>query len=488
MRMPVIILLISCIYTGCGSHREFAAVTVIQDDLPPVGSVRVVLPEGVPAGPGAGYAFLGELFLRSLCSAGLMMEDAEGRLAPAIASDWSLESDGLCWRFEFNEDYAVSEGEPLTPRMLAEHWESRLDGGDHSLEFLLRPVSGIGEFLSGQTAHIAGIRCDDRGMTICTADPAPGFDRRMAQAGAWMIGNGALSPGPFILHPERFTAVSSPWFPETTALKEVRWIDAGSADPAFLLVSGQADLAVTYGRSVELLMNKGGDRFETVRLPAWDRTYALWVNARDRWLSDRSFSRWLGERVDRQAILDYLFAGRGTPVRTIRKQGGEQSAPAADDRRPFSSGARPRLSLEYDSADRYGMAVASRIKAGLEQAGVLVELVESGREGRSASMALIAHQPPTADHLLGLWYTLQGLGEDAATAGSALSAASAGADPASRSVLADLVIASLESEYRLIPLVTIEAWLAHDGGLSGVKGGPAGILRLQGAGWREEAR
>jgi hypothetical protein len=99
-------------------------------------------------------------------------------------------------------------------------------------------------------------------------------------------------------------------------------------------------------------------------------------------------------------------------------------------------------------------------------------------------MALIAHQPPTTDAVMALWYTFAGLGVGAQDALQALTAASAAGDQESRKHLAELAEASLLIDRRLIPLIRLEGWLAWREGLAGVKVGPAGILHLEEAWWK----
>lgn len=475
MRKLSLILLISWVYVACGPMREPGRPVPEPTPADPVGELRVVLPEGVSVGTAAGYRFLEEIFLATACSEGLVRENADGMLEPALATSWERRrlEDGTClWRFEIRPDDSIA------PQEILDHWRQRLIAGDALLSFLLRPVAG-------ETGEIAGIRVEDGALELDTGCESFGMDRRLAQFGASVSTQGA-----FDLDPESQSAVASPDYPGPRRLARFRWIDAGAADPGWLLVAGEADVAVVHGRSLSVVESAEPGALEMKRIPVWDRTYALWLNREARWVSDPAFRRWLAETVDRKGILDYLFAGHGSPADRLLPDA-KSSVPSPAEYRPFSEGAKPRLILAYDEADRYASIVASRIRADLEPAGVRVDLMAGAGESAdfetaedAPSMVLIAHQPPTVDPVLALWYTVAGLGTQAGDALEALEAASAASDGQARRSMAELAELALTDDHRLIPLVRLDAWLVHRSGLEGIEAGPAGIVRLEGARWR----
>jgi hypothetical protein len=317
--------------------------------------------------------------------------------------------------------------------------------------------------------------------------PAPCESWGADSLGQVFLASLAGNPGPFVLDVEARAATPDPTYPGTVRPDRVAWIESPPGGPEEPLHAGEADVGVVYGSAAGTLAEAG---FSIARLRTWDRTYALWFDVDGRWVGDPNLRAWIGRRIDRRGMLEYLFAGEGSPATRLLEED-ESDDPIGDaGRRPVSAAARPRLGLAYDPEDRYATVIASRIKAELENEGFHIALSGAARPleasataGRPPSIVLLAHQPPTADPAAGLERTFRCLGPGASDARAILDTATAAADDVSRSRIVAAAEDALLRDARLVPLIRLPAWLVTRDGLEGVAAGPPGVLRLTDAGW-----
>jgi ABC-type oligopeptide transport system substrate-binding subunit len=254
-------------------------------------------------------------------------------------------------------------------------------------------------------------------------------------------------------------------------------VDPPAGGPSEALRAGDGDVAVVYAAAGPSLDSDG---FRVERIPAWDRIYALAFDISARWVNDPTLRAWIGRRLDREATLAFLFGGAGSPAYRLLPLPAEPSGEPGP--RPVSSGARPRLGLAYDTADRYAGILASRIKAELERDGFQISLVPAGRP---PAMVLFAHQPISVDPIEALEPTVRCLGASAAGSLVALETASWAADEPARVAIAERAEAALLDTATVVPLVRLHAWLVTRDRLVGVEAGPPGLLNLDRAGWTE---
>jgi hypothetical protein len=261
-----------------------------------------------------------------------------------------------------------------------------------------------------------------------------------------------------------------------------------AGDPVARVAAGEADLAVAYGASAAAAQARGDVR--AARAPGWDRTYALWIPVRDRWLADPRFREWVAAVLDPDAMAEIVFDGAAEPARGLVAT--EQAERGVEpSRRPFGPGSEPRLSLRFDEDDAGAAAVASRVRAVLGDAGVRVTLdprpaTRVGGELASDrhAMALVAHRPPVADPLLALLDTLCPMGESAAGPVSEIAQATREAGSRARAARAAAIERELVRSARLVPLVRLPAWLVTAPALRGVRAGAWGEIDVERAAWR----
>lgn len=361
---------------------------------------------------------------------GLLREDSAGRIRADLARSWSRRTgkDGApCWRFRLDGVDAAA---------VASAWTSRLSDGDPALAALLQGVRGVAP--AGQAGPPSGLRPRGRVLTVCTARPDPGLPRRLAHPAAWAVRRAVAirDDGPKV----------------------------GFGPPA------DGDAAAD----------------APVRVPAWDGTYALWMDPRARWAADPTFRTWLARTVDREDLARVALAGRGEPAFALTDDP-DAGLPDGPGDAPVSAGARPRLTVAHDAADPVARSVLSRLKATLAGRGIDLILRAEDRvpaadptDRRPDAAALILHRPGSSDPALGLLETLAGLGPEATASADELRARPF--DPeTTRTVRARAVEWSLVHDGLLIPLVRVHGWVADDA-LSPDDAVPGGGLVAAGSG------
>ncbi|MCP3981893.1 MAG: hypothetical protein GY716_21530 [bacterium] len=347
---------------------------------------------------------------------------------------------------------------------------------------------------SGDAAWLLeGLELDRAGedgstLLVCEVSDAE-LAARLGHPDLWIwndrAGGFPSGPGPF-----RFVADGSleanpahvaagPW------VERVRDVHSAETDPALMLRLGEADVAVLYGRSAAEMLREPPDAIELTELPSWDKSYALWLDTSRRWLNDPSFRRWLAGAIDRESAAGFLFAGAARPAWSLISPARTAAAWTSVARRPVSPGSTPRLSLRYDPLDPHAELVAQRLRAELGLHGIELLLGPgSGSADDAADMRLVVHRPPVADPLIALQQTLAGLADAPEHVRGMLRSSRGLADAEARRAAAELVENGLLVEARLIPILRLRAWLAHDSALRGVEPGPFGRLYLERAYWK----
>jgi hypothetical protein len=238
---------------------------------------------------------------------------------------------------------------------------------------------------------------------------------------------------------------------------EVRLV-GDDGNPVLMLQLGEADAAVLWGRQVGELEAAAGDDFTLERLYAWDRSYLLQLNPGTRWVNDPTFRRWLAATIDREALLEQLFDGRGEPAFSLtpgRTDGPLWEMPSG---KPFSATSEPRLDLSYDGEDARAASIAARLKAVLEAEGVRLSL--SPAEGE-ASMALVRAMRRPPDVVSAVREIIGPLGEEASAELDLLERAARHDDEGVRTEIAWWAESSTLRDARIVPLVRLHYWLAR---------------------------
>lgn len=438
---------------------------------------------------------LSEAALTRSCTARPLAPEGLARSVLPPDPDPSASPSAACWRFDLapaaaGGDRAAGPGEWIAA------WERELRDSSAPHRWLLRPVLGAESFALGLASRVEGLREDGEILAVCTSRPTPDLPIRLSHPALWHRpdegpGGTAAGWGPFRPAADRYleavpgTAAGPPY------LERVELVDDRGV-PALLLRLGEADLGVVLGSDAGGLLDAPGRPLRLARIEDWDRVYYLWLDPGRRWVNDPPFRRWLSSILDREAMLAYLFDGRGEPAAGLLPGEPTEPIPAGPAGRPLATASRPRLDLCFDAADPLAASIAARARAVLELHGVELELDPRDAAELAAalsrgrlSMALLAHRPGLADPVLALTESLIGLPGLPAGAREALLESSRQVDPRERRLAARRVEGGLVREGILIPLVRLHTWLASDPALRGVRTGADGLLFLEEAWWAD---
>ncbi len=479
--MPVIIviLLLSVSYVGCSGHparhpdrgRE-PAPYAREVRLAPVGELSAA--EG-PAGCG------GRERLRRVTGLGLFRLDRDGTARPSLAAGWT--KDGDSWTLRIDNGARDENGSPVTSADVSAAWRAALADPCSPVRWLLGPLVGVRDFVSGARAIVRGIETpDDRTLTLRMSRPVPDLPERLSHPSLEVRG-----AGPF----RRVAGDRLQWNPVRGRRKlpapPIRLL---RDEPSLLLRVGEADAAVVYGSAVEPFVAGARPDLVAERSPAWDRVYALWLNPASTALRDDTLRARVTRAIDREATALSLFGTRATPASSLlgptARAVGRIAVPGGS-----SDRVRPEVGLLYRPDDAAAGSIAARIRAELLQLRWNVRLEQAADEteyfrrldGGEFEMTLFVHADTTPDALLALGLTLSRLGSSAADALAEVARATLEPDPAVRDAEAARIESSLIEQCTLMPLVRVQAWLVHDVRLAGLHANPWLQLTLEQMRW-----
>jgi hypothetical protein len=515
MRRLLVIILLSLAYVGCaGTGRgDGGPVSTPGEPQPvpppeerPIGTDPSTIPPFKPIPedliPSPEPRFGGELrflvtdlpFDTSLIRTNV----AEGLTPDGLLLSWSRpQKENPCWVMELNPRWVWPDGLPVRAGDVLAAWTTSLLDDSSDLHWLLDPLGGDAES-GAEAADVSGsMRAEGRVLEICPERPTPDLLVRLEHLASWLqrvdpaTGN-LEGPGPYRHMPDGSLSAKKDYPGDGPYLDTVVPLVVEGHSP-LLLRLGDAHIAITFGQAADALIEDPVPDLRLERLPAWDRTYFMWMNPDERWVNDPVFRRWLAGTIDRDEMVSYLFDDRGKRAFSLSHDGSTVPVyrPLQADR-PLSPMTEPRLRMVYEAADPYSETVAQRVRAVLETQQVELSIVPMEREAlrralRSGDVeiALLAHRPGSEDPVLALEGTVWWLGEGAADARAMLAEAS-GIDPEQAEARADGAWNAEELlllDARVIPLIRLHAWLAYRSTLAGLDPRVGGEFRLEETWW-----
>lgn len=367
----------------------------------------------VPTGRAVGYVF-----------EGLTRFSPDAQVEPALASSWTVSSDGRIWRFTLRQNVKFHDGSAFTaPNVIASFarvLDPKTRGGRG---WPLFPIAGARDFAAGNAKTIRGLQVlNDSTIEITLTEPFAIFPKLLAMPVASIVpdsiaadfGEKPVGTGPWKLaewkHDDfaRFVRNETYWgtkplqdtliariIPEpSTAVAE---FEAGNVD---LLYIPEAE-----SRDWEQTEEKKGLLQSAPVLRLW----YIAINTTRGPLADVRVRRAINHAVDTKAILTQLLGGRGTLAAGIippALEGADTTrAPYAHDvaraRQLLAEAGYPNgITIKlWCSQDATQSRVAQAVQGYLKEAGITAELVQ--RE--SASMREAARKGE-ADLVLKDWY------------------------------------------------------------------------------------
>jgi peptide/nickel transport system substrate-binding protein len=234
---------------------------------------------------------------------GLTYRNAAGEFVPALASEMPKQIGPTTWEVKLVEDAEFSDGTPFNA-----------DAAVFSIERIIDPDYGTG---LAEPATLKGAeKVDDYTIRLHTLEPDPILDQKlhsvkMVDPKNPDIENDPIGTGPYMLESyspgSEAVLVASPTYrgeqPQVTKVR-IKFIpDEGTRLQA--MQAGEADLVPTV--SPDQLGQL--DHYVPSEGPVWSSFARL--NSHDDLLSDQKVREALNYAVDKQAIVDGLFAGFG---------------------------------------------------------------------------------------------------------------------------------------------------------------------------------
>ena len=422
---------------------------------------------------------------------------AEGLTTDGLLLSWSRPREGSpCWVLELNPRWIWPDGLPVRAGDLLAAWTSGLLDDSSDLHWLLDPLGDSADSPVEVDEVSGSMRAEGRILEVCPQRPTPDLPERLEHPATWLQRvdpvTGLLEgPGPYRQMPDGSLSAKTDYPGDGPYVNSVVPLVVEGHSP-LLLRLGDAHLAVTFGPTADSLIDDPVPDLRLERLPAWDRTYFMWMNPDERWVNDPVFRRWVAGTIDRDEMVAYLFDDRGKRAFSLSYDGSTVPVYPLRADRPLSPMTEPRLRMIYDATDPYSETVAHRVRAVLETQQVELSLVPMERDALREALragdveiALLAHRPGSEDPVLALEGTVWWLGEGAADARALLVEAS-GIDSrqvAARAEGARKAEELLLADARVIPLIRLHAWLAYRASLAGLDPGADGEFRLEETWW-----
>lgn len=246
----------------------------------------------------------GYLFTRLQVAETLVTVDRSGKLIPQLASAWTVENDGLIWRFAIRDHVVMHDGSALDASLVQRALErarkgsgvlalvpiSRIDAkGREVLIHLSRPFAPLAAYLANYSTQIlADSSFDAAGKTVAVIGSGPYQVKQIS--------------APLKVSMVRFER----YWQRPAHIKEVEYLAVGKGETRALMVqSGQADLVFSLlPLSVNAVKRAPNVALDVVTLP---RTRLLKLNAGSPFFADVRVRQALSLALDRPALASAIL-------------------------------------------------------------------------------------------------------------------------------------------------------------------------------------
>ncbi len=319
-----------------------APTTVPATTAPTTAPVSQEKPLVIPAGADVDTMFpdysttafgssLAALAYSSLTTVGL-----DSQIIPDLATSWEVSSDQLTWTFHLRKDAKWQDGQPITAADVKFSYEFRADpaylGGMYSN---ITSIAGVVEKNSGKATEISGIKViDDNTISFTTVEPDALVldtfassnmviypqhilkDVPIADLASAPYARLPIASGPYQLTDwkpeESMTFTANPYYYGTPAIIKTiifKIVPEPSAQITGLL---NGEVNALLGVSTDDLPSITGVSGITVKGLADAQYLRLDLNLTDPLFADVRTRQAMAYAIDRQALLDALYSGKGS--------------------------------------------------------------------------------------------------------------------------------------------------------------------------------
>lgn len=304
-------------------------------DIDPVrgGTLRVGIEAPRSFDPAAASpASPSELLAADLLFDGLTAVEPDGQPRPAVAESWEPSADLRTWRFVLSGAARFADGNEIVAEDVKYSIERVVRQGAASLVAVrLETVSGYDDFVAGDTPNLPGLQVvDDRTFDVILdkpqaalpqllANPAFGIVPREAventEEGAVPFGQAPLTSGPFsfsssdgqVAHLLRAGAESA----LLDGIDLFLYDDLSAAYDDF--VAGDLDWTLLPGTR----SSAAAERFGTEGFAPFQAELFYGFNLKSPTFADPRFRRAIVAAVDRDAVVNAVFAGSAQPLEGV---------------------------------------------------------------------------------------------------------------------------------------------------------------------------
>lgn len=270
-------------------------------------------------------------------------DDGSTELVPSIAKEYSVSDDGLIYSFVLRDDVKFSDGTQLTSEDVEATFTRMFALPDSVQTDYTTCIKGAQDILDGKADTLSGFHVtDDTHFEITLEEPFAGFLSLLATPTCCIMSKKNLEEAgdDFGMVPEKTIGSNAYMVTEWNAndsLKLVKnpnyWGEEGSAEEVDIKIYPEAasmNLAFKNGDidildcdlldSATIESDYGSDEYKKVAVNRLG-TYYVSLNADMDALKDPKVRQAMQMAIDRQSILDSIFAGKGTLVDGIYPAG-----------------------------------------------------------------------------------------------------------------------------------------------------------------------
>ncbi|MFI5034968.1 MAG: ABC transporter substrate-binding protein [Acidimicrobiales bacterium] len=269
----------------------------------------------------------GDIFADTLLYQGLVMPDPKGttqNVVPAVASSWTVSSDGLTYLFHLRPGIKFSNGSPVTAADVV-----------FSLDYFANPKLDETAVLAGGFKSASVVNASTVKMTLSA--PTPGILYNMSIFDAFIVPkvlvqkegksfwNNPVGTGPFKLSKwvrgSSITFVRNKyyWEPGLPYLDSVTYQYASNDNTRLLDVqNGQAQIAdgIPFNQ-VQTVKSSANLTLQSAKVPYW---VGLWLNLQRKPLADLNVRLAMQYAIDKPQINTSVFQGLGTIPNSVLPQ------------------------------------------------------------------------------------------------------------------------------------------------------------------------
>ncbi len=279
--------------------------------------------------------------LAALAYSSLTTVGLDAKVIPDLAESWEVSTDQLTWTFHLRKDAKWQDGQPITAADVKFSYEFRADsaylGGMYSN---MTSIAGVAEKNGGKATEISGIKViDDNTISFTTVEPDALVldtfassnmvvypqhilkDIAVADLGSSNYGRLPIASGPYQLTDwkpeESMTFTANPYYYGTQpSIKTIifKIVPEPSAQITGLL---NGEVNILLGVSTDDLKSVTGVPGITVKELADAQYLSLNLNLNDPLFKDVRTRQAMAYAIDRQALLDALYSGKGALENSI---------------------------------------------------------------------------------------------------------------------------------------------------------------------------